>query len=71
MLLKTKFDKQSDHSENGIAAVKNLVRLANIRVTASSVSKIKDYEGYPSLTAISECLSNWNIEKHGGPNHRE
>lgn len=49
-------------SENGLKVLISIIRLLRVRVTKSSILKIKILVGYPSLMSLSEILSEWGIK---------
>ena len=53
--------KQASASENAFAAASNLIRLLNVNVSVNSIREIIRHPEYPSISSISNYLSNWRI----------
>ncbi|MFM9837911.1 MAG: cysteine peptidase family C39 domain-containing protein [Cyclobacteriaceae bacterium] len=60
--LNNRYFKQTELSDNGAAAVRNLISLLNIAVSVNAIKTIKLHPDYPNLLSISYFLSNWNVE---------
>ncbi len=54
--------KQEEFKNNNEAAVKNLIKLLDMPVSAGTINTIKLHPNYPSLSSISDTLVNWGIE---------
>lgn len=59
------FFKQSDNKENVIITLRNLVSLLDIRVSKESIYRTRLHKDYPSLSAIEDCLQEWNVQTLG------
>lgn len=53
--------KKGGTHDNVVLAVSELIRRLNVRVTTSSIQELVNHPSYPSLAAISESLTEWNI----------
>lgn len=56
---------QQSIKENGVSALKNLLKVARIHVTNTSIGKIFDSPDYPSLHSLSNALDEWDCENIG------
>ncbi|MBL7842547.1 MAG: thioredoxin domain-containing protein [Cyclobacteriaceae bacterium] len=50
---------------NGVAAIKNLIGLLRVKVSAKALEEVRQSPQYPSLDSLSTVLSDWNIENMG------
>jgi uncharacterized membrane protein/thiol-disulfide isomerase/thioredoxin len=57
-----KIVKQSRHVTSAYASIANLVRDLNLRLSASALKQIEQHPAYPSLSSISDTLTDWQIE---------
>lgn len=48
--------------DNGVAALRNLIRLLKVKVSAKAFENVKNHPSYPGIEALSEGLSEWNIQ---------
>jgi len=49
-------------NDNGISAVSAFLKQLKVRVNKQTIkSDLENHPGYPSLLAISDCLTHWNI----------
>lgn len=60
-----KIHHQISPQYNGVAAIKNLIGLLRVKVSAKSLEEVRQSAHYPSLDSLSTALSDWNIENMG------
>src|SRR5258708_27090956 len=48
--------------DNGEASLKNLIALLGVKVSKRTLDEVKNYPNYPSIGALSGCLTEWNIK---------
>ncbi len=60
-----KIHYQTLPKDNGVSAIKNLIELLRVKVSAKALEDVRESSHYPSLDSLSTVLSDWNIENMG------